>query len=49
MFNLEFLKQQTAGSIDSDSETVTVLAANAALTRGELLKAAYPANRISTC
>ena len=49
MFESEFLKQQTAGSINSDSETVTGLAAKEALTRGELLKAAYPATRISTC
>jgi hypothetical protein len=47
MFDSEFLKQPTAGSINSDSETV--LAAKEALTRGELLKAAYPATRISTC
>ena len=43
----EFLEQQTAGSINSDSETV--LAVKEAPTRGELLIAAYPANRISTC
>ena len=49
MFDSNFLKLQTAGSINSDSETVTVLAAKEALTRGELLKAAYPATRIATC
>jgi len=47
MFDSKFLKQQTAGSINSDSETV--LAAKEALTRGELLKTPYPATRISTC
>jgi len=47
MLDSEFLEQQTAGSIDSDSKTV--LAAKKALTRGELLIAACPANRIPTC
>ncbi len=49
MFDSEYPKQQTAGSINPDSETVMVRAANEALTRSELLKAAYPATRISTC
>ena len=47
MFDLEILKQQTAGSVSSDSETV--LAAKEAPTRGELLKAAHSANRSSIC
>ena len=49
MIDLEILKQQTAGSINSDPETVTGLAADEALKRCELLQAAFPANRISTC
>ncbi len=49
MFDSKFLKQQTTGSIDSDSETVTVLAVKETLTRVELLNAPYLANRILTC
>ena len=49
MIDLEFPKQQTAGAIDSEPKTVTGLAAKETLTPGELLEAAFPANRISAC
>jgi hypothetical protein len=49
MSGLGILGQRTAGSIDADSKTATVLAAKQAETRGELLEAAYPGTQVPTC